>query len=175
MAKQIYHGRYTAQLEGDFVVFLIGARIPFIHIFKNAWVGNSFNEMVRELKADPDSGYLGGESFFRFFPVENILISYWRSFDDLERFSRARDNLHYPAWLRFYKDIGANSDYGIWHETYMIRAGEYECIYGNMPQFGLGKAKQAQHSSLRDASRARQRSGNDDKPETVEDIDAILS
>ena len=29
---------------------------------------------------------------------------------------------------------------GIWHETYLVRAGEYEAIYGNMPPFGLGKA-----------------------------------
>ena len=29
---------------------------------------------------------------------------------------------------------------GIWHETYLVRNGEYETIYGNMPPFGLGKA-----------------------------------
>ena len=26
------------------------------------------------------------------------------------------------------------------HETYLVRAGEYEAVYGNMPPFGLGKA-----------------------------------
>ncbi len=29
---------------------------------------------------------------------------------------------------------------GIWHETYVVRAGDYECLYGNMPRFGLAKA-----------------------------------
>ena len=29
---------------------------------------------------------------------------------------------------------------GIWHETYRVRAGEYEAIYNNMPEFGLAKA-----------------------------------
>jgi Domain of unknown function (DUF4188) len=29
---------------------------------------------------------------------------------------------------------------GIWHETYLVRAGEYEAFYGNTPPFGLGKA-----------------------------------
>jgi hypothetical protein len=29
---------------------------------------------------------------------------------------------------------------GIWHEPYLVRAGEYEAIYGNMPPFGLRKA-----------------------------------
>lgn len=27
---------------------------------------------------------------------------------------------------------------GVWHETYKVHAGEYECIYGNMPRVGLG-------------------------------------
>jgi hypothetical protein len=29
---------------------------------------------------------------------------------------------------------------GIWHETYQVRAGAYECIYGNMPVIGLAAA-----------------------------------
>jgi hypothetical protein len=29
---------------------------------------------------------------------------------------------------------------GIWHETFLVRAGEYEAIYDNMPPYGLGKA-----------------------------------
>ena len=28
----------------------------------------------------------------------------------------------------------------IWHETYRVRAGEYECVYSGMPPFGLAKA-----------------------------------
>ena len=33
----------------------------------------------------------------------------------------------------------SNGDVGIWHETYKVREGEYECIYNNMPKYGLGK------------------------------------
>ena len=29
---------------------------------------------------------------------------------------------------------------GIWHETYRIQAGGYECLYANMPRFGLAAA-----------------------------------
>ena len=29
---------------------------------------------------------------------------------------------------------------GIWHETYLVRAGDYESVYVNMPPFGLGDA-----------------------------------
>ena len=33
-----------------------------------------------------------------------------------------------------------NGDVGIWHETYRVRPGDYENVYLNMPEFGLGKA-----------------------------------
>ena len=26
-----------------------------------------------------------------------------------------------------------------WHETYKVKTGEYECVYNNMPAYGLGK------------------------------------
>ncbi len=47
---------------------------------------------------------------------------------------------------------------GIWHETYLVRAGEYEAIYGNMPPFGLGRAGRlvplAEAKTARDRFRA---------------------
>ena len=42
--------------------------------------------------------------------------------------------------MKFNKEIGSNGDIGIWHETFLVRAGEYECIYNNMPLRGLAKA-----------------------------------
>ena len=37
--------------------------------------------------------------------------------------------------------IGSSrGDVGIWHETYRVRAGEYECVYSGMPPLGLAKA-----------------------------------
>jgi len=33
----------------------------------------------------------------------------------------------------------ARSDVGIWHETYHVRAGEYETVYSGMPLIGLAK------------------------------------
>ena len=35
---------------------------------------------------------------------------------------------------------GTTARTGIWHESYLVRAGQYEAIYGDMPPFGLGKA-----------------------------------
>jgi hypothetical protein len=57
----------------------------------------------------------------------------------LEAYAKDREGLHYPAWKRFNTKIKSNGDVGIWHETYKVRAGEYECIYNNMPPYGLGK------------------------------------
>ena len=34
----------------------------------------------------------------------------------------------------------SSGDIGIWHETYLIRAGEYETVYGSMPRVGLARA-----------------------------------
>lgn len=45
---------------------------------------------------------------------------------------------------------------GIWHETYKVRAGEYECVYSGMPPFGLLKASSTLDVSERlDSARAR--------------------
>ena len=77
MAKVVAK-RVTAQIEGDFVVFLIGMRINWVDF--NQRVGNS------------------------------------------------------------------RGDVGIGHETYKVRAGEYECVYSGMPVYGLAKA-----SSVTDA------------------------
>lgn len=173
MAQPILHGRYTAQIEGDFVVFLIGARFRLRDLWQARWIANAMGEMQRELFARPETGFLGGENYFRVFPIEPLLVSYWRSFDHLEHFSRSPDEAHYPAWLRFYQAVGTTGSIGIWHETYLVRAAEYECIYANMPKFGLGKAREAQHMSVKDASRARQRAGQDDNPETVPSPDPL--
>ena len=175
MTKQIFHGRYTAQIEGDFVVFLIGARIRMRDLLRARWLGDAMGAMQRELYSHPESGFLGGENYVRFFPIETILVSYWRSFDDLERYSRNRDNEHYPAWIRFYKEVGLRSDIGIWHETYMVHANEYETIYGNMPQFGLAKARGVQHINIKDTVHARERFGRDNEPETLEAPEVMMS
>ena len=51
-----------------------------------------------------------------------------------------KDLPHLEPWRRFNRAIRDSGNVGIWHETYKVRAGEYEAIYGNMPVFGLAKA-----------------------------------
>ncbi|MCU0482650.1 MAG: DUF4188 domain-containing protein [Anaerolineae bacterium] len=136
----VFSGRYTATLDGDFVLFLIGARIPLRHLPKAGWVGKAFGDMMKVLYQHPEKGFLGGESFTRLFPIMTFNMMYWRSYEHLEQFSRDKSDPHLEAWRRFNKEIGEDGTIGIWHETYLIKAGNYEVVYGNMPHFGMGKA-----------------------------------
>lgn len=133
--------RMTAKIEGEFVVFLIGARInKWWKLPRMKWLGDAFGAMVAELQARPELGYLGGEQWGG---RTSIMVQYWRSQEQLMAYARTRDTVHFPAWVRFNKEVGSNGDFGIWHETYLIRPGDYECVYSNMPLFGLAKATQS--------------------------------
>ncbi len=35
---------------------------------------------------------------------------------------------------------GREADVGVWHETYLVRQGNYEAVYSGMPPHGLGAA-----------------------------------
>jgi hypothetical protein len=134
----VINSRMTARMEKDFVVFLIGMRINKFWKM-NQWfpVAMAMPRMIRELSANPASGFLGAESWFG---RTTIMVQYWESFDKLEAYARDKNNQHYPAWLDFNKRIRQTGDVGIWHETYKVSPGNYEVFYHNMPPFGLGKA-----------------------------------
>ncbi|BAM01372.1 MULTISPECIES: DUF4188 domain-containing protein [Caldilinea] len=131
--------RVTARIDGDFVVFLIGMRInkPW-KVHKWLPVFWAMPRMIRELEARPESGFLGSIMSL------GIIVQYWRSFEDLEAYARDPDQLHWPAWTDFNRRVGGSrGDIGIWHETYKVRAGEYECVYSGMPLIGLAKASRS--------------------------------
>src|SRR5579875_768854 len=136
---EVIHGRMTADMEGEFVVFLIGMRVNKLWKL-HSWlpVFLAMPRMLKELYQDPDSGFLGHISSF------GMVVQYWRSYEQLEAYARSKDKSHWPAWIAFNKSA-ANSrgDVGIWHETYCVKPGQWETIYGNMPPFGLAKASSA--------------------------------
>jgi len=135
MAK-IVARRVTADIEGDFVVFLIGMRInkPW-KLHKWVPVFMAMPRMIRELERRPESGFLGHITNL------GVIVQYWRSFEHLEAYARDPNQRHWPAWVDFNKRVGrSRGDVGIWHETYRVRGGEYECVYSGMPPFGLAKA-----------------------------------
>jgi hypothetical protein len=138
MGKEIKTGRWTAQIDGDFVVFLIGARVnsklQALRSFADLGGRRGMQHMLKYLTEHPDKGLLGYET------CGLTIIQYWRSFDHLEAFARDESDPHLAAWRNYWKRVGRSGRTGIWHETYLVRAGEYEAIYGNMPVRGLGKA-----------------------------------
>jgi hypothetical protein len=145
-------GRQRAFIDGDFVVFLIGARPDLKHpirTFRDLGGRRGMGHMLKHLTAHPDKGLLGYEMGLP------VIVQYWRSFDHLERFARDQDDPHSVAWRKYWKRVGKDPRSGIWHETYLVRAGEYEAIYANMPPFGLGKAGRLE--PLGSESRARTR------------------
>jgi hypothetical protein len=152
----VFKGRYSGTLEGDFVVFMIGMRVnkPWkVHRWLPVFL--QMPKMLRELKGRPDSGLLGATQGF--LSTGPVVVQYWRSFEQLERYARDPDAEHLPAWRRFNQLVRGSGDVGIWHETYRVRAGEYETIYGNMPRVGL--ARVGDHEALGSTSTAAIRSG----------------
>ena len=131
--------RLCAEMDGEFVVFLIGMRIN--RLWKlGSWmpVAAAMPRMLVELSMKPKLGLLNYRTHFG---LRNIVVTqYWRSFEHLEAYARSADAAHLPAWQAFNKAVGSNGDVGIWHETYVIKPGGYETLYNNMPPFGLGAA-----------------------------------
>jgi len=136
--SSIVTDRVTARIDDQVVVFLIGMRINRLWKVHKWWpVAAAMPRMLRELAGDPDSGFLGVESWFG---NPTIALQYWRSFEHLERYAKDSARLHRPAWAAFNRAVAGNGDVGIWHETYRVRPGDYEYIYNNMPPFGLARA-----------------------------------
>jgi len=134
----VIDARMAAKMDGSFVVFLIGMRTnkpwkpqKWVPVFL------AMPRMLKELERRPkeETGFLGHNGLSL-----GTIVQYWRSFDDLERYARDHDALHWPAWLDFNRKMKrSRGDVGIWHETYLVREGQYEAIYSGMPAHGLGR------------------------------------
>jgi hypothetical protein len=141
--------RLCAEIEGEFVLFLIGIRVnrpwkpwSWMPVFR------AMPRMLDELARDPGLGLLHARTQFGF--PNLMMVQYWRSHAHLQAFAEARDQTHLPAWIAFNKAVGTGGDVGIWHETYVMTPGRAESIYVNMPAYGMGKA-----GVLHDAKGAR--------------------
>lgn len=87
-----------------------------------------------------------------------VIVQYWRSFQHLEASGRYSQDPHLAAWRNYYR---RNARTGIWHETYLVSAGPFETINGNMPPSASARPADSspyrvQHGSTTDqASRLR--------------------
>ncbi len=138
----INRGRWTADFgdRDQIVVFLIGMRINRLwQVWRWLPVLSAMPRMIIELARDPSRGLLGrprtllsGRTI--------MVVQYWNSFDDLERYARDPKAEHLPAWRRFNRTIRDNGAVGIYHETYRVRTADIEAVYVNMPAFGVAAA-----------------------------------
>lgn len=153
----INQGRYTAEIEGDFVVFLIGARPSKLRLLRS--IGDlggrrGMKYMLDYLMEQPDKGLLGYQMGLP------TIVQYWRSFEHLEAFAKDNDDPHLDVWRKYWKRVGKSGRTGIWHETYLVRAGEYEAVYGNMPDYGLAKASKVVPVAESVSARERLKAGS---------------
>jgi Domain of unknown function (DUF4188) len=128
----------AAQIDGDFVVFLIGARpnskLRLIRVLRDLGGRRGMKHMLDHLIAHPEKGLLAYQLGLP------TIVQYWRSFEHLEAFANNTEDPHLDVWRNYWRRVGKSARTGIWHETFLVRAGEYEAIYANMPPYGLGKA-----------------------------------
>jgi len=128
--------RMTAEIDGDFVVFLIGLRLNKPWKIHKWWpLAMAMPRMLKELRAQPELGLLGC------IQTTTVMVQYWRSFEHLEAYAKNKDAAHLPVWKAFNQSVGrSREDVGIWHETYLVQANSFESVYSGMPPFGLGLA-----------------------------------
>ncbi len=156
----IASGRHTARIEGDFVVFLIGFHVNRpLHVHRWAPVMTAMQPMIRELREQPERGLLASHLGWMFGGF--AYVQYWRSFEQLEAYARATDAEHLPAWRRFNQRIRGTDAVGVYHETYRVRAGEYEAMYVDMPRTGITAIPGA-HAPVGSTSTAARRLGLQD-------------
>jgi hypothetical protein len=63
------------------------------------------------------------------------VLQYWRSFDDLDSWSRRPP--HSEWWRSAVERMRLKKDFGVYHETFLVRPSEIESIYLNCGPVGL--------------------------------------
>ncbi len=163
----IQKDRMTAPNDQEIVVFIIGMRLNKLWKVHKWWPAfSAMPKMLKELLSNPQSGLLHAEMRLGRSPM---LVQYWESVDQLMNYATNKDQEHVPAWRQFNRSVGPNGDVGIWHETYTVSAGAYECVYVNMPPTGLGKARGTYPAKGRHAT-ARGRLGHTPEPTAIEGL-----
>ena len=95
---EVLHGRNTAQIEGSFVVFLLGMRINKL-LKVRQWLPavKAMNGMLRSLHSDPQLGFLGAS--YGLMGRGPVQVQYWRSFGHLDGFAKnPQDDITIPIY-----------------------------------------------------------------------------
>ncbi|MFE6285163.1 DUF4188 domain-containing protein [Streptomyces sp. NPDC057877] len=135
--KVITEPRIAAPPEGT-VVLLIGLRInKFRMVHRWMPVIGSMIPMLIELRKNKDHGFLYSRAWFN---RTVIMVQYWRSMDDLMRYSHRVDGRHRTMWAWFNRAVRDDGAVGIFHEAYIISPDRMHSVYRNMPRFGMAAA-----------------------------------
>jgi len=140
MAKHLPVGT-MANVREPLVLFLIGMRInTFWRVWEWLPAFLAMGPMIVELYRNPELGFLRARTEMAGRTI--TVIQYWKSFEALEAYAANSEQKHRPAWTAFYKrSTRGTGAVGIFHETYVVRPGEVESLYVDMPvDFGLGGA-----------------------------------
>jgi hypothetical protein len=130
-----------ADVKEPLVLFLIGMRINTLwRVWEWFPAFLAMPTMIVELYKNPELGFLRARTEMAGRTI--TVIQYWKSFEALEAYASMSDRKHRPAWTAFYKRATSGTGaVGIFHETYIVRPGEVETLYADMPaDFGLGGA-----------------------------------
>lgn len=113
---EVRQERWTAEIDGDFVVFIIGARLnsklQAVRALIDLGGRRGMNHLLEYLTEHPEKGLLGYEN------MGFTVIQYWRSFEHLEAFAKNTDDPHLEVWRSYWRRVGKSTRSGIWHETY---------------------------------------------------------
>ena len=127
----------TAPINEPMCVSLVGVQCrSWTSLWKMPFIVSRMIKIQRELKNDPDSGFLWGMNFSTMKPFTTLYLSYWRSVEDLQKFVSDRRFSHLKSTGEYYSKFRNDSSIGIWHETYEVHPGQSENLYYGMPPFG---------------------------------------
>ena len=128
--------RMTAEIDGDFVVFLIGARfnskLQLARSLVDLGGRRGMRHMLDYLVSQPDKGLLAYEMGLP------TIVQYWRSFEQLEAFARDRDDPHLEVWHQYWRRVGRHRD------RYLARdiPGQGRAVRGDLRQHAATRAGQ---------------------------------
>jgi hypothetical protein len=135
----VVRGRFVADPPAGTVLFRFGFRVNHwaaVHRWLPVW--RAYRRMLRELRASPGAGLLRSEESRR--EREFTTTQYWRTWDDLMRWSQDRRFAHVGAWKRFNHGVGDTGEVGLWHEMIEISPERLHTIYRDVPERGLAAA-----------------------------------
>src|SRR5690242_21925201 len=99
--------RMMAEIDGDFVVFLIGARFNSFHLLKTVLAlggRRGMKHMLDYLVAHPEKGLLGYQMGLP------TIVQYWRSFGHLEALANDASHPHVAACRNYWTRVRASTE-----------------------------------------------------------------